>query len=81
MLLLWSYRELKYWGSGDHYVLSGITFLNARSYITSAAPKILPSINRTVVHDDASTSSHFAHGCSPAILLDLAKFNWDFYRE
>ncbi len=49
LLLLWSYRELKNWASGDRYVLSGITLINSRSHATTAAPKSLPgsSINAT----------------------------------
>ncbi len=43
LLLLWSYPLLKDWRSDAHYMLSGITLLNARSQTaTTAVPKTLP---------------------------------------
>ena len=51
LLLLWSYRELKNWGSDYQYVLSGITLLTARSRTPNAVPKTSPgsSISGTSV--------------------------------
>jgi hypothetical protein len=42
-LLLWSYPLLRDWRSDAHYMLSGITLLNAKSQTaTTAIPKTLP---------------------------------------
>jgi hypothetical protein len=43
LLLLWAYPLLKDWHSDAHYMLSGITLLNARSQTPiTAVPKTLP---------------------------------------
>jgi hypothetical protein len=49
LLILWSYRQLKDWTSGDQYVLSGITLLNAPSLATAPATINLETISATSV--------------------------------